>query len=105
MPALSRPRLFQFASASASPAPADRCAPCLPLDCFHQHRPAQAAADADGGHAALLAGAFQRLQEMQHDARARGAYRMAQGDRPAVDIEFLFIQRTKGTVEAELLAA
>src|SRR5258706_5552363 len=57
-----------------------------PLDCFDEHRAAEAAADADARHPALLAGSFQRLQQMQHDPRARGADRVAERNRAAVDI-------------------
>src|SRR5260221_14563416 len=76
-----------------------------PLKCFDEHRAAQPAADADARHAFFLAGALQRLQEMQHDARARGTHRMAERDRAAVDVELLFIQRAHRAVETELLAA
>src|SRR2546428_11643130 len=76
-----------------------------PLDCLDEHRAAQAAADTDARYAALLPRAFQRLQEMQHDARAGCADRVAQGDGAAVHVQFLFIQRTKSTVEPQLLAA
>jgi len=42
---------------------------------------------------------------MQNDSRAGGAYRMAEGDRAAVDIQFILIQRTQRTVQSELVAA
>src|SRR3990167_7164478 len=42
-----------------------------PLEGFDQHRAAQAAADADRGDAALRFLARERLQEVQHDPRAR----------------------------------
>src|SRR4051794_40692750 len=58
----------------------------IPLECFYEHRPAQAAADADARHAFFLAGALQRLQQMQHDARAGGTHRMAEGNGAAVHI-------------------
>src|SRR5438105_8083365 len=61
------------------------------LECFDEHGAAEAAADADARHSLFLARALQCLEQMQHDARARGADRMAQRDCPAVDIEFFFI--------------
>src|SRR5205814_5771464 len=69
-----------------------------PLDCFDEHRAAQTAANADARHAAFLARAFERLQKMQDDARARGADRMAQRDGAAVDIELVVVQRPHGAV-------
>src|SRR5205085_6676081 len=58
----------------------------IPLECFYEHRAAQAAADADARHAFFLAGALQRLQQMQHDAGAGGPHRMAEGNGAAVHI-------------------
>src|SRR5436853_6724846 len=49
-----------------------------PLQCFYEHRATQPTADADGRHAFFLAGALQRLKQMQHDARARGPHRISQ---------------------------
>src|SRR4051812_10254236 len=60
-----------------------------PLQRFDQHRSAKPAADADGGHAFLLAGALQRLEQVQDDARAGGAHRVAERDGAAVDVELL----------------
>src|SRR5437764_90014 len=44
--------------------------PLVPLQCFDEHRAAEAAADADRCHALFLACALKRLQQMQDDARA-----------------------------------
>src|ERR1700752_1002582 len=68
---------------------------------FHEHRAAQAAADADARDAALRMVALQRLEEMQHDARARGADRMAERDRAAVDIQFFLVQLSEGTIQSQ----
>src|SRR5437868_8035001 len=67
-----------------------------PLKCFDEHRAAQPAADADARHAFFLAGALQRLEHVQHDARARGTDRMSQSHGAAVDGELLFIERAHG---------
>src|SRR5690349_11844511 len=72
---------------------------------FHEHRAAEAAADADARDAAFRFVALQRLEEVQHDARARGADRMTERDRSSVDIELVVIQRSKGSVEAEFFPA
>ena len=45
------------------------------------------------------------MQQMQHDARARGAYRVAERDGAAVDVEFSAIELAQRTVQAQLLAA
>src|SRR5262249_6387933 len=58
---------------------------------FHEHRAAEAAADADARDAALRFVALQRLEEVQHDARARGADRMTERDGSPMDIELVFI--------------
>src|SRR5581483_1540829 len=76
-----------------------------PLDRFDQHRAAQAAADADRGHAALFAGALQRLQQVQHDARAGRADRMAECDRAAIHVQPALIELAQRAVEPELFAA
>src|SRR3954469_5062120 len=67
----------------------------LLLQRFHEHRAAEAAADADAGDAALRVVALQRLEEVQDDARARGAHRMAERDRAAVDVQFFLVQVSK----------
>src|SRR6185295_2859554 len=72
---------------------------------FHEHRAAEAAADADAGDAALRVVALQRLKEVQDDARARGAHRMAERNRSPIHIELFLIQRTKCTIEPQFLAA
>ena len=56
-------------------------------DSLDEHRAAQAAADADRGHAAPPAGALQHVQHVQDDPRARRADRMAERDGAAVDVE------------------
>ena len=48
---------------------------------------------------------FEHLQQVQHDARARGADRVAERDRAAVDVELLLVELAERRVEAELLAA
>src|SRR5205814_724046 len=100
-PSLSFSQCQCFASTLASTR--SMTSPCL--QCFDQHRAAEAAADADRCHAFLLVVAFQRLQQMQHDARAARADRMAKGDRAPIHIQFVFIQRTERSIEAELLLA
>src|SRR5688572_16360405 len=42
---------------------------------------------------------------MENDARPRGAHRMAEGNGAAIHIEFLLIQGTQSTIEAELFPA
>src|SRR5262245_32649290 len=68
---------------------------------FHEHR----AAEADARDAALRFVALQRLEEVQHDARARGADWMTERDGAPVDVQLLLIQITQGTIQAELLPA
>src|SRR4051812_10510572 len=63
----------------------------LLLQRFHEHRAAEPPADADARDATLRVVALQRLEEVQYDARARGADRMAERDRSSVDIELFFI--------------
>src|SRR5256885_7798279 len=76
-----------------------------PLGRFDQHRAAEAAADADRRHAALLPGALQCFQQMQHDARARGTDRVAERDGAAVDVQPVLIELAERAIEAKLLAA
>src|SRR5256885_2981904 len=76
-----------------------------PLGAFDEHRAAEAAADADRRHAALLPGALQCFQQMQHDARARGADRVAERDGAAVDVQPVLIELAERAIEAKLLAA
>src|SRR5690606_20051844 len=47
----------------------------------------------------------QYVQQMQHDARTRGADRMAQRDGAAVDVELLDIEFAQRAVETEFVAA
>src|SRR5580700_8662326 len=54
---------------------------------FDQHGAALPTTDAFGGDAALLAKPLHGVDQMQHDAIAAGADRMADADRAAVDIE------------------
>src|SRR5437764_643646 len=76
-----------------------------PLESFDQHRAAEAAADADRCHAALASGAFQCLQQMQHDARARRTDRVAERDRAAIDVELALVELAQRAVEPELFTA
>src|ERR1700724_463810 len=55
----------------------------FPSHRLDQHGAALAAADAFGGDAALLAEPLHGIDEMQHDAVAAGADRMAGADRAA----------------------
>ena len=77
----------------------------MPLHRLDQHGAALPAADAFGGDAALEAEPFHRIDEMQHDAIAAGADRMAEPDRAAVDIELVALDRAGGPVEMQHLAA
>src|SRR3984957_14077923 len=70
-----------------------------------QHGAALPAADAFGGDAALQAEPLHGVNEMQHDAVAARADRMADADRAAVDVEPVARDRAGGAVEAEHLAA
>src|SRR5438552_17750916 len=45
------------------------------------------------------------MQQMQHDARTRGAHRVADRNGAAVDVEFFRIDLAHRALEAELLAA
>src|SRR3954468_15874280 len=76
-----------------------------PLQRFDHHRAAEAAADADAGDAALRVFSLQGFQQVQHDARPRGAHRMAERDRAAVDVQLALVERAERAVEAELVAA
>src|SRR5437879_1222705 len=70
------------------------------LHALDQHRPALPAADAERGDTALAAGAFEHLEHVQHDTRARGADGMADGDGAAVDIELRAVEAAERMVEA-----
>src|SRR5580700_1337911 len=72
---------------------------------FDQHGAALAAADAFGGDAALVAEPLHGIDQMQHDAVAAGADRMADADRTAVDIEPVARDLSRSTWEPERLAA
>src|SRR3954471_10181241 len=78
---------------------------CSPLDRLDEHRAAESAADADQGDAFFLPVLLQPSQQMQDHARAGGAHWMAEGDRPAVHIEFSNVERTESAFEAQLLLA
>src|SRR5579871_2991965 len=80
--------------AQAAPAPPGQSAGLIALDA---HRDAHAAADAQRGEALLGVALLHLEQQRGEHARARGADRMSQSDRTAVDVELLGI-------EAELLA-
>ena len=72
-----------------------------PSNRFDQHGAALAATDAFGGDAALQAEPLHGVDEMQHDAVAAGADRMAGADRAAVDVEPVArSMRPAGAVEA-----
>src|SRR5512147_320667 len=74
-------------------------------DPFDQHRAALPAADADRRDAALSAGAHERVQQVEHDPRARRADRVTERDRAAVDVELRLVEPAERRVEAELAAA
>src|ERR1700694_2765529 len=84
--------------------------PCLRLsaanlDAFDQHGAALPAADAQRCDAALAAGALEDLEHVQHDARARGADRVPDRDRAAVDVEPGAVEPAESTIEPEVLPA
>src|SRR6266536_2599045 len=60
---------------------------------FDEHRGGFAAADADGRNAALLSFLAQRVDERRQNAGAGGSDRMAQGDRPAADVDPRGVER------------
>src|SRR5437867_11450325 len=70
-----------------------------------QHRPAEAAADADRGNAALAFSAPERMQQMQHDSRTRRAHRVAERDGAAVSVELFDVELTHRAVETQFLTA
>src|SRR5580704_12645696 len=72
---------------------------------FDQHGAALAAADAFGGDAALIAEPLHGIDQMQDDAIAAGANRMADADRTAVDIEPVARDLSRRTGKPERLAA
>src|SRR6266568_2047985 len=72
---------------------------------FHQHRAAQAAADADRGNPALGLGALEHVEHVEHDPRPRRADRMPERDRPAVDVELRLIEGAQRAFEAQLRLA
>src|SRR5579862_4859205 len=76
-----------------------------PSHCFDQHGAALPAADAFGGDAALLAEPLHGIDQMQHDAVAAGADRVADADRAAVDIEPVARDLSRSTWKPERLAA
>src|SRR5882672_5045511 len=45
------------------------------------------------------------MQQMQHDARTRGAHRVAERNGAAVDVELFAIELAQRTVQTQLLAA
>src|SRR6185436_8371315 len=76
-----------------------------PLQRFEQHRAAQPAADADRRQAALRLVPFQHFQQVQHDARARGAHRVAERNRAAVHVQSFLVYFAQGSIKAKLFAA
>src|SRR5580700_1422820 len=72
---------------------------------FDQHGAALPAADTFGGDAALLAEPLHGVDQMQHDAIAAGADRMADANRATVDIEPVGRDFSRGTRQPERLAA
>src|SRR5436190_21340825 len=66
-----------------------------PSDRFDQHGAALAAADALGGDAAFQAEPLHGVDEMQDDAIAAGANRVAGADGAAVDIEPRAVDRSE----------
>src|SRR3954452_7626802 len=77
----------------------------LLLQRFHEHRAAEPAADADARDATLRVIALQRLEEVQDDACAGGAHRMAERDCAAVHVKLLRVQVSEGTIQTEFLPA
>src|SRR5712691_12874965 len=75
------------------------------LHCLDQHGAALPAADALGGDALLDAEPPHRVDEVQHDAVAAGADRMAEANGAAVDIELVARDAPGGGAETENLAA
>jgi hypothetical protein len=75
-----------------------------PSNGFDQHGAALTAADAFGGDASPMAEPLHGIDQMQHDAVAAGADRMADADRAAVDIEPLARNATGSAVKAERVA-
>src|SRR5690349_118276 len=61
------------------------------VDQLDRHRGRFAAADAEGGEAALAAGGLERRDERAQDSGAAGADRVAQSGGAAVDVE-LFVR-------------
>src|SRR6185295_13896507 len=76
-----------------------------PLQRFEQHRAAQPAADADRRQAALGIVALQHFQQMQHDACARGAHRVAEGNGAAVHIQSFLVYFAQRSIKAQFFAA
>src|SRR5580700_380455 len=76
-----------------------------PSQRFDQHGAALAAADAFGGDAALVAEPLHGIDEMQHDAIAAGADRMADANRPTIHIEPVARDLSRSTWKPECLAA
>src|ERR1043165_9870381 len=72
---------------------------------FHEHRAAEAAADADARDAAFRFVALQRLEEVQHDARARGAHRMTERNGAAVDVQLFPIELSDRRIDPQFLFA
>src|SRR5258706_8577401 len=75
------------------------------LRTLDQHRAALAPADAQRRDPAPPAGALQHLEHVQHDARPRGADRVPDGDRAAVDVELGAVELAEGALDAEVFAA
>src|ERR1700722_7046697 len=71
---------------------------------FDQHGAALAAADAFGGDAAPIAEPLHGIDQMQHDAVAAGADRMADANRAAVDIEPVARDFSRSTCKPERVA-
>src|SRR3984957_10368282 len=72
---------------------------------FDQHGPALPTAYAFGGDAALITEPLHGIDEMQHDAIAAGADRMADADRAAIDIEPVARDFSRRAGKAERRAA
>jgi len=61
--------------------------PTASVQSFHAHRHAHTAADAQRGEALLRAAALHLVDQRVEDAGARSTDRVANGDRPAVDVD------------------
>src|SRR5581483_11743060 len=102
---LRLPRMASAGLAAGVPVMVSVMVRRLPSNRFDQHGAALAAADAFGGDAAPLAEPLHGIDQMQHDAIAAGADRMADADGAAVDIEPVARDVAGSAGKAERVAA